>query len=168
LRGTGATAGTVGLLFDETEAVEINKVVLDNLDLMKDYNFDINTRDNITLIHDDGIRYVKNATGPYSLILNTVTSPQLFSSSKLYTQDFFEAIKEKLSPDGLYVTWADGNIGSSGMNVILKTLDSAFEYCGLAYVRSNYFLLACSQQRATVRNYQKIAQNQLLETYFAE
>lgn len=166
--GSGATAGTVGLLFDKTEAVEINKVVLENLDLMKDYNFNITTRDNITLIHDDGIRYVKNATGPYSLILNTVTSPQFFSSSKLYTQDFFEAIKEKLSPGGLYVTWADGKIGSSGMNVILKTLESSFDFCTLAYIRSNYFLLACSQQRAIVRNYQKVVQNQLLETYFAE
>jgi predicted membrane-bound spermidine synthase len=165
--GSGATAGTVGLLFDETEAVEINKVVLDHLDLMKKYNFNITQRDNVKLIHDDGIRFMKNAKKQYSLILNTVTSPQFFSSSKLYTRDFFEIVKKKLTPDGVYATWADGKIGAKGMNVVLKSLDSVFEHCALSYIRSNYFLLVCSKQPVSVRNYQHVVDNGVLEDYFA-
>ena len=93
--GSGATASAVGLLFDHTDAVEINGVVLENLFRMKAYNFDIENNPKVTIIHDDGMRYVKASSEKYSLIINTVTSPLYFSSSKLYTREFLEAIANR-------------------------------------------------------------------------
>ena len=72
--GSGATCSTVGLLFDHTDGVEINGVVLDNLFRMKGYNFDIERNENVEIIHDDAIRFVRAKGEPYSLIVNTVTS----------------------------------------------------------------------------------------------
>ena len=51
--GSGGTAGTVALLFEQTDVVEINKVVLDNLHRMAEYNFEIESRPNIDIVHDD-------------------------------------------------------------------------------------------------------------------
>ena len=59
--GSGATAGTVGLLFDQTEAVEINPVVLENLYRMADDNFQIESRPQVKLILDDAIHFTKSS-----------------------------------------------------------------------------------------------------------
>ncbi|MEE8557383.1 MAG: spermine synthase, partial [Myxococcota bacterium] len=73
--GSGATAGTVALLFDHTDGVEISRVILENLHRMDAHNFGLARSDRATLIHDDAIHFVKGTEQTYSLIINTVTSP---------------------------------------------------------------------------------------------
>ena len=165
--GSGATAGTVALLFDRTEAVEVNQVVLDNLHLMNEHNFDIDKRESISLIHGDGSRYLKSRERDYTLILNTVTSPRYFSSSKLYTADFFKTVKRNLSEDGIYVTWVDTDIGSEGVNIVLKTLDQQFGHCGTTFIRSSYFLFICSDEPIQLHGYADVTRNEQLSEYFA-
>ncbi len=163
--GSGATAGTVGLLFDRTDAVEINQVILDNLDLMREHNFDITEQPDTTLVHGDGIRFVRTVDRQYSLILNTVTSPLYFSSSKLYTADFFQHVRKKLTPDGVYVTWIDGKLNDEGLDIILRSIDSAFGHCWLAYLRSGYFLLICSEAPIAPRSAEGVMENQRLDSF---
>ena len=164
--GSGATASTVGLLFDQVDTVEINAVLLDKLDLMSDFNFGISQADNVNIIHDDGIRYTKTSEKKYSLILNTVTTPLYFSSSKLYTLDFFETVIKRLTPDGVYVTWVDNRIGDRGMDIILKTLSQVFEQCGLSYINREYFLLLCSGQPLAMHQISNVTSEPRLQQYF--
>jgi tetratricopeptide (TPR) repeat protein len=164
--GTGATAGTVGILFDRTEAVEINKVVLENLHRMAEYNFDIEHRPNVTIVHDDGIRFVQTTDRKYSLILNTVTTPLYFSSSKLYTLDFLEDVSDRLQPDGIYVTWIDWRIGDEGFDVIVETLRSVFSHAWLVYLDSNYFIFVCANDEIGLRQFEPVASHAELTRYF--
>jgi predicted membrane-bound spermidine synthase/tetratricopeptide (TPR) repeat protein len=144
--GSGATASTVGLLFREVDAVEINPVVLDNLWRLARYNFELPAMKNVRLICDDAIHYLKRHNQRYSLVLNTVTTPLYFSSSKLYTKEFLESVKQHLTADGLYVTWLDSRIGDEGLDIILSTLAGTFKHCAVACVRAEYFLLLCSDK----------------------
>jgi spermidine synthase len=157
--GSGSTAGVVGLFFDRTDVVEINRVVLDNLDRMAEYNFDIEKNSHVQIIHDDGIHFIKTTDKTYSLILNTVTTPLYFSSSKLYTRDFFALVRERLAPGGVYTTWVDGRIGEKGVNIILETLSREFSECWLTYLTSNYFMLACSNDDIGIRQMDALEQN---------
>ncbi len=166
--GTGATAGTVGLLFDRTDVVEINRVVIDHQQLMADYSFDIGNQPNVRLVHDDGIHFLKASPERYSLILNTVTTPLYFSSSKLYTRDFFEIVKRRLTPDGVYLTWVDGRVGDRGIDIILGTLERSFASCVLAYMNSTYFHLVCSDETVALRQYEAVEANQRLREFFRE
>lgn len=165
--GSGATAGTVGLVFDQTDVVEINGVVLENLHRMSDYNFDVERIPGLRIIHDDGIRYVRNSRERYSLIVNTVTSPLYFSSSKLYTQDFFEMVREKMTPDGVYITWADSRVGDRGLDIILGTLAGSFESCWLCYLDADYFLLGCSNGELKPGLLEAVMQQERLREYLA-
>jgi len=88
----------------------------------------------------------------YSLILNTVTAPLYFSSSKLYTTDFFRNIKERLSDDGVYVTWMDSRIGDKGADIILRSLQQSFQHCAISYVKGAYFLLIASDEPLFMRH----------------
>ncbi len=155
--GSGATAGTVGLIFSHTDGVEINPVVLDNLHHMAEYSFDIARRPDVTIVHDDGMHFIKTGTERYSLILNTVTTPLYFSSSKLYTLDFLELVQRRLAPDGVYVTWVDNRIGDRGLDIVLETLSRAFRHCWLLYVKHGYFLLVCSNEQPSFRQFDAVA-----------
>jgi len=165
--GSGATAGTVGLSFDRTDVVEINGAVLDNLHLMSGYNFDVENIPGVNIIHDDGIHFVRTAQERYSLILNTVTTPLYFSSSKLYTQDFFDAVSQRLTPDGVYVTWVDLRIGDRGADIILETLSDSFSSCWLSYMDADYFLLACSNDELGLWQFETVAGHERLRDHFA-
>jgi spermidine synthase len=144
--GSGSTASAVGLLFDHTDVVEINPVVRENQFRMKRWNFDIEHNPKVNIIEDDGIHYVRSSGKTYDMILNTVTSPLYFSSSKLYTVDFFNNIKKRLRPDGIYLTWMDYRIGTKGAEIILSSLNQRFSHCAVFYIKSGYFLLMASDQ----------------------
>ncbi len=157
--GSGASAGAVDLLFEHTDAVEINPLVIANLWRLAEYNFKVYESPRANIIHDDGIHYIKTSDQPYSLILNTVTSPHYFSSAKLYTRDFLELARQRLTPDGVYVTWMDSRVGDRGADIILKTLGEVFEHCWLGYVKEAYYLVACSPAPLKI-NHPRIAMEQ--------
>lgn len=166
--GSGATAATVGLLFDEVDAVEINAVLLENLDKMSDYNFDLEHAKNVRIFHDDGIRFSKTADSQYSLIINTVTTPRYFSSSKLYTLDFLQLIRSRLTADGIYATWFDSRIGDKGINISLKTLSQVFDQCAMNYLKYGYYLLFCSDEPLSLRQMGLLSEQTELRTFFGE
>lgn len=165
--GSGSTAGTTGQLFDRVDAVEINPVVLQNLHRMSGHNFDIVSNPRVHFILDDGIHFTKLCQERYSLIINTVTAPIYFSSSKLYTVDFLREIRRCLSPEGIYVTWVDVRIGDRGLDIILKTIASTpFKHCALAGIKSGYYLLLCSDDPIRLRQPNLVTANPLVANYF--
>jgi len=149
--GSGATASVVGQLFGHTDVVEINPVVRKNLFRMKQWNFDIESNPKVNIIVDDAIHYTRASGQQYDLILNTVTTPLYFSSSKLYTAEFFEVVKQRLNTGGIYVSWMDARIGDKGVDIILNTIKNSFRHCALLYIKSSYFLLVCSDEPVRAR-----------------
>jgi spermidine synthase len=166
--GTGMTSGSAGLLFDRVDAVEINPVVISNLWRMKRWNFDIESMKNVHIIVDDGIHHIRASREKYTVIMNTVTTPLYFSSSKLYTHDFFEAVKQRLTPDGLYVTWVDTRVGDRGLDIILRTLHATFKSCWIAALRSQYFLLIASPGDIGLHHPRAAADSPVLAKYLYE
>ncbi len=161
--GSGGTASVVGLLFDHTDVVEINPVVVENQYRMKRWNFDIVNNPKVHIVVDDAIHYTKSTQKQYDMILNTVTSPLYFSSSKLYTLDFFDVIKQRLRPEGIYVTWMDGRVGSEGARIIIKTLEKRFKYCTVAFIKSGYFLLIAGDQPVHLRHPDLVEKSPMLK-----
>ena len=164
--GSGATAGTVAELFQSVEAVEISPLILDKQPLFRAYSFDIMAKENVHVYCDDGFRFLKVTPKKYDLILNTVTSPLYFSSSKLYTRDFFRSVKQRLAKDGIYTTWLDRRVGERGLKIILTTLKTEFQYCWVAVLRPEYYLLLCSNEPLQFRNPDAVFGNQTLRYYF--
>jgi len=157
--GSGATASSVGLFFKRTEVIEINPVVRENLFRMAEWNFDIENNPGVNIVVDDAIHHVKVGDDKYSMILNTVTTPLYFSSSKLYTEDFFDSIAKRLTSDGVYITWVDSRIGDIGTDITLRTLKKSFKHCAILYVKSSYFLLIASNEPLRVQQRDAVTHN---------
>ncbi|MDD5480399.1 tetratricopeptide repeat protein [Rhodoferax sp.] len=158
--GSGATASAVGLFFDRTEVVEINPVVRENLFRMAKWNYHIEQNPRVNIVVDDAIHHVKVSDKKFSMVLSTVTTPLYFSSSKLYTHEFFDSVKNHLTPDGVYVTWVDSRIGDQGVDIILRTLNKSFKHSAILYVKSAYFLLIASNEPLRVQQAQAISTQQ--------
>jgi spermidine synthase len=144
--GTGMTAGTVALLYDRVTAVEINPAMLELLPRWREHNFDFHARKNATLVMDDGLSFLARKGEKYDAILNTINGPLYFSSSKLYTQDFFELVKSRLAPGGIYTAWFDSRATDEGARIIFATLAKSFTDCVFVYLRSGYCQVICSSQ----------------------
>ncbi len=150
--GSGSTGSAVGQLFAHTDIVEINPVIRENLYRMKKWNFDIEKNPGVHIIVDDAIHYSKSSKKSYDMILNTVTSPLYFSSSKLYTVDFLQMTKRRLRPGGIYLTWMDGRVGSEGAEIILQTVKSVYRHCALVFIKSGYFLVIASDEPVSLHH----------------
>ena len=144
--GTGMTAGTVALLYDRITAVEINPAMLELLPRWREHNFDFHASKNATLVLDDGLSFLARNGESYDAILNTVNGPLYFSSSKLYTQDFFELVKSRLAPGGIYTAWFDSRATDEGARIIFATLAKSFTDCVFVYLRSGYCQVICSSR----------------------
>ncbi|MBI5493534.1 MAG: spermine synthase [Deltaproteobacteria bacterium] len=160
--GSGATASAVGRLFDATDVVEINPVITENIGRMRQWNLGIEDNPRIRVVTDDGIHFMKASTDQYALVLNTVTTPLYFSSSKLYTQDFLEVARRRLAPGGVYLTWMDSRIGDRGAWMVLRTLRQVFPACSLLWAKATYFLLMCGEAAPRVPDPSRAARDAVI------
>jgi len=149
--GTGMSAGTAALLFQHVTTVEINPAMLEMLPRWREHNFDLHLRKNVTLVLDDGLSLLARKGEPYDAIMNTVTGPLYFSSSKLYTKDFFDLVKARLAPDGIYTMWFDAHATDEGARIIFTTLTHSFADCIFVFLRTGYSQVICSQQPIQAR-----------------
>lgn len=164
--GGGGTGGTLALLFDRVDAVEINPLVAENLFRMARWNFGVHERKNVRIVVDDGMHMLRRSGARYSLIVNSVNTPLYFSASKLYSVDFLRAARARLLDDGVYATWIDSRVGDVGVQIMLASLMAVFRDCGIASVSGNYHVLLCSDQPLRVRHPRLIADNAELSDYF--
>ncbi|MEZ4442798.1 MAG: hypothetical protein R3B72_27125 [Polyangiaceae bacterium] len=146
--GTGITAGATATLFDHTEVVEINPAVFAALPRFASHNFDLARRPGVDLLLEDGLSVLARDDERYDLVISTVTSPVYFSSSKLYTVDFFELVKRRLAPGGVFAFWFDARISEAGTGIILETMRSAFSECHFVFLFDSYYEAICGDSLA--------------------
>lgn len=144
--GTGMTAGTAALLFEETDAIEINRSVLELLPQFSEANFNLATNPRVTLHHDDARTFLLAPGEPYDVILNSVSVPTFASAAKIYTEEFFQRVKSRLTPDGVFLTWIGLGTNDRCIRSILGALSKVFQRAAAVYLDTGYYMLVCSDQ----------------------
>jgi tetratricopeptide (TPR) repeat protein len=115
-------------------------------------NLDIEHNPFVTLYLSDGRAFLVGKDQTYDAIISTVTAPTYFSASKIYTLDFYERVRKSLKPDGTFTCWmAVGDMSGEGMMTILSALRHNFRYCELHILRSQYYLVTCSNRPIQTR-----------------
>ncbi|QRN96141.1 hypothetical protein JRI60_45155 [Archangium violaceum] len=147
--GTGITAGATASLFARTDGVEINPAVAAALPRFTPNNLGLLQRPGFQLVLDDGLTALARTHERYDAIVNTVTSPLYFSSSKLYTREFFELVKSRLSEGGVYSMWFDARVTPEGARIIFETLRQSFADCHFVFLTSVYAQVVCGNQPLT-------------------
>ncbi len=136
--GAGMTAGSV-LASDEVaslDVVDLNPDIEGINDLFKDVNGDVYHQDRFHFHNDDGRNYLVTSGKQYDLIIGDSTHPRAYDSWILYTEEFYEAVKQRLKPDGVFAQWVPvlGSMRGELINIHLNTFRSVFPNATLWYI----------------------------------
>lgn len=143
--GTGITSGSSARVFKKVKAVDINPLMFQILPMFSVQNFDLQNAANVEFVFNDALVELAKDNKRYEAIINTVTTPLFFSSSKLYTRDFFRIVSEHLKTGGIYAFWFDCRVGGKGAQIIYETIKQSFQYCAMVYLSRDYVQMICSQ-----------------------
>lgn len=102
--GAGYTAKRVlDFNIKKLDIVEIYSTVVDSLKYFP--TKDILDNDKCNIYVQDGFSYLKEYEDKYDIIIIDVCQPKLEVSKSIFTQEFFQIIKNKLSSNGVCLLW---------------------------------------------------------------
>ncbi len=85
-----------------------------------------------SMVFGDGRTAIQGADRKYDLIISEPSNPWLAGVSNLFTQEFFRAVRERLTDDGVLAQWIQTyNFTLSDYLMIVRTLRSEFPHFGV-------------------------------------
>lgn len=64
----------------------------------------------VNIINKDGRFFVKNTPSKYDVVLVGLSKPSDLATNRVFTQEFFELVKNKLKPDGILALYLPGSL----------------------------------------------------------
>jgi spermidine synthase len=127
--GSGGTSWSMSLHGIDVRAVEIEKEVINSAYLFEDCNHGVLNAQNFNLVLDDARHFLKNTNFEFDVISTDCTNVKYKQNSSLYTKEYFELMKRRLSADGVACAWIP-NIGISenDFKILLRTFKAVFPH----------------------------------------
>ncbi len=129
--GTGITVGAIAQheQIQSIHCMEISPVVQQFAHFFDDYNGQASTHPKLKWSIADAYRVLSNSPEQYAVIVSEPSNPWVTGVEKLYSQDFYRLVSEKLAPRGIYAQWLhiyDMSLDTIGM--VLNTYHSVFPH----------------------------------------
>ena len=125
--GGGVTLGAVTKHDVQVDAVDIVPDVRDVLPFFAKENDNVVQRTNWQLIADDGRHFLKISPRQYDVITADATHPAAAESWVLYTQEYYQLVKAKLTEKGVFAQWLPlHNMAPADYLSTLRTFRSVF------------------------------------------
>jgi len=125
--GGGITLGAVTKHEVTVDAVDIVPDVRDAMTLFDKENDNVTQRTNWRLIADDGRHFLKITPQWYDVITADATHPAAAESWVLYTQEYYQLVKSKLTDKGIFAQWVPlHNMAPADYMSVLRTFHSVF------------------------------------------
>lgn len=145
--GTGSTAGWLAALPTVTrvDAIEIESR---GADLAREFStVNLRAMDNpkVRLIVGDGREVMQTSDRVYDLIASEPSNPYRAGVANLYTQEFYQSVRQRLSKDGVFCQWLQGyETDPATVKLIISTLCVAFEKVEVWTTHGSDLLFVCS------------------------
>ncbi|MAJ59681.1 MAG: hypothetical protein CBC48_06655 [bacterium TMED88] len=143
--GTGITAGELASLdtMQRVDVVEISPGVLEAAPLFDFANLDASSDPKVHMIRSDAFRALMRLDRQYDVIASEPSNPWVTGVEMLYSREFLEAAKGRLTPGGVYCQWLHQyETDSQSIEMILRTYRSVFERVAIwGTIRNDLVLL---------------------------
>jgi len=129
--GTGISVGALARFptLESIENVEIAESLIQSRHLFDPYNGNVSTNPKVHVHAMDAFRYLGGTKMMFDVIVSEPSNPWVAGVENLYTQEFYDIAKRRLSSDGLYVQWVQAySFNDKLLKNVLKTLTSKFKY----------------------------------------
>jgi spermidine synthase len=136
--GAGITAGSV-LASDDVaslDVVDLNPDIEGINGFFTDVNGDVYHQPRFHFHNDDGRNYLVTSGKEYDLIISDSTHPRAYDSWILYTDEFYQSVRRRLRPGGIFAQWVPvlGSMQGDLFRIHLNTFRQSFPHSSLWYV----------------------------------
>lgn len=148
--GTGSSAGWLGAV-PGMEHVDVFELEPKVVDFAKTYCEDVNHRyhenPKIKVHLGDARELLLTMKGSYDLILSEPSNPYRAGIANLYTKEFFEGVRDRLTEKGIFLQWVQGyEVDATVIAATLRTLREVFPHSEIWYTMQNDIAFLSSRQ----------------------
>lgn len=128
--GSGITAGSVlQHQIEKLDVVEISPEVINASLLFSEESDSFMVDPRTTVFIEDALSYLKEVPRSYDLIISEPSNPWIAGIGNLYSIEYFELCRSRLSDDGLMVQWFHlYEMSDQIFQLVLRTYARAFPY----------------------------------------
>lgn len=151
--GTGVTAGELASLEDtrEVQVAEISQGVIDAAPLFAHGNLAAHRNPKVTIRRGDAYRTLLQSPDRYDVIVSEPSNPWVTGVEMLYSVEFLEAAKSRLTPGGVYAQWFHlYETDQAVVDLVLRTYAAVFPHVSVWFTMDRDLLLlgALREERA--------------------
>ncbi|MBD3337163.1 MAG: tetratricopeptide repeat protein, partial [Candidatus Eisenbacteria bacterium] len=139
--GAGMSAGACARNVDSLYCVDLNPDIEGVAAAYTRENLDVINQPNFRRIVNDGRNTLFLSPRKYSLIISDATNPKMFDSWTLYSQEFYELVKKRLEPGGIFCQWAVIPLPHDSIKTILNTFRSVFPHMSVWVIHGSSQML---------------------------
>ena len=153
--GTGTTSGSMLLHDVEVHAVEIEQKIIDAAPLFGDVNYHSYADPDLELVLDDARNYIAATDQAFSAIVTDVTNLKYKRNPYLYTREYFEIMRDALTPEGVAAAWLPvGGLSFEDLRILIATFDDVFPHTTAWYFTQfpTHFIILVGTPQPTLVN----------------
>lgn len=146
--GSGVTVSSLlNFPIDSVTAVELEPAVIDAAKVFHPYTHAPEFNPRVKVEINDGRNFLLATTQKFDIIVSEPSNPWQVGVCNLFTQEYFECVKGRLSPDGVLSLWLQlSEVSPTSVKSILSALRSQFKYCmAMSSDSANLVVLASNQ-----------------------
>ena len=127
--GTGVTADAViaSGTVEQLDIVEISPEVVQASSLFNEENRKVLDQPGVRLLVGDGRTHLQLTSRDYDVIVSEPSNPWMAGVAALFTREFFQTARDRLSPDGIFCQWTHTyELAADDLRSIVGTFSSVF------------------------------------------
>jgi spermidine synthase len=142
--GTGETIGTLSGIdsLEEVVVAEISQAVIDAAPWFEDHNGHALANPKTRLLRADAYRTLLRTTERFDIIASEPSNPWVSGVELLFSRDFLEVARDKLTPNGIYAQWFQTyQMDERTVSLALQTYRQVFDQVSVWYMRGTDLLI---------------------------
>lgn len=147
--GTGSTAGWLAAVptMERVDVVELEPAIVHIAAAFTPVNHDALRDPKVHLILGDGREVLLASEERYDVIFSEPSNPYRAGIASLFTADFYQAVRGRLRPGGVFLQWLQGyELDARAVGIAYATLGSVFPSVETWEVNSGDLLLMASER----------------------
>lgn len=150
--GTGSTAGWLARIpsIEQVDVVELEPAIVQVARDCEAVNEGVLSQPKVHLIIGDGREVLLSTPRRYDVIFSEPSNPYRAGIASLFTRDFYEAVSDRLSENGIFVQWLQGyEVDGQMVRTALATLGVVFDTVETWQIHQADLLLLVSNRPIT-------------------
>jgi spermidine synthase len=147
--GTGQSAGTLTIVpsMERVDVVELEPLVVDVAKACAAVNFHALTNPKVHLTLADAREVLLTTDRQYDLVISEPSNPYRAGIASLLTTEFYEAVRDRLQPNGIFAQWVQGyGIDAGTLRTAYATLHGTFPHVQTWWTLGGDLVLIASRE----------------------